>query len=149
MTHISRLAFIVIATFCMGATAIACFRKDTRVILIGQGTFKMAIPTSWRLELRSGFESETYTVSDHDEALFFIYRGNNPDLEEIGRDRRSRIMMLNSNHGTEFSKSERVTDLVLTPHCGPDKYVWISIRVFDSLKAKAITSAIASFDCSH
>jgi hypothetical protein len=149
MTHISRLAFIVIATFCTGATAIACFRNETRVILIGQGTFKMTIPASWRLELRSGFESETYTVSDRDESLFFIYRGNNPDVEEIGRDRQARVTMLNSNYGTEFSTGNRLTDVVLTPRCGPDKYVWIRIRLFDRQKSKAITRAIAAFDCAH
>lgn len=149
MTDISRLAFILVATGFMGATAIACLRKDTRVVSIGQGTFKMTIPTSWRVELQSGFESETYTLSDRNESLFFIYRGNSPDLEEIGRDRQPRLIMLNSNHGTEFSINARVTDVVLTPHCGPDRYVWIKIRVFDPVKTKKIASAIASFDCSR
>ncbi len=143
----SRWELILFMMLACTVGAAAGTEQTERVASIGRGTFSITIPESWKIELKSGWESENYVVSVGGTPLFFIFRGDNPDLAGIHRGKAARAIKLNSLSGTEFRLDGKVTDVLLTPPCGPDRYVWIRIVDTRSENRDAIANAIRTFDC--
>jgi hypothetical protein len=144
---VTRAESILVAfsSLCAGPPTVGI--EEKRDFTIGHNDFVLSIPDSWKVVLRSGFESENYLFSDGKQPLFVIYRGNNPDLRWIGLNRDHRPIQLNSNMGTEYRSAGVITDIVLTPHCGPDRYVWIRVLDKTLTSRKRILEAINTFDC--
>lgn len=143
-------AEMILAAFCsLGAITQNAGTEPKRAITIGDNDFVLSIPRAWNVVLRSGFESENYLFSDGKRSLFVIYRGDNPDLASIGLNKDHRPIRLNSNTGTEYRSAGIITDIVLKPHCGIDRYVWIYILDKAPSRAHVILDAIHTFDCGN
>ena len=79
------------------------------------------------------------------EALL-IYLGNNPDITSIARDS-SRRRSLNGNDAREYYSRGTLTDVVVTPRCGHDKYVWMKKLVKRSQFNTDVDAAMRSLRC--
>jgi hypothetical protein len=73
------------------------------------------------------FESEAYSVSARHVLLFTLYLGNNPDLHAIRTGKQRLSDRIHGNRADVYAVHGSVTDVVIRPACGPDKYVWMHI----------------------
>jgi hypothetical protein len=137
----------MVLTFMCCAWGMAAASQATREAIIGDKAFHITIPRHWAIQLQTGWEFETYVVSDHKTRLFFIYRGNNPALSAISKGKKARKINISSNRGTAYLSNGTVTDIVLTPHCGPDRYVWLGSITRSPRYISKVRRAISSFGC--
>ena len=92
--------------------------------LLGDGSLEIRFASPWTTKKNVSFESETYTISRDGEELFYIYLGNNPAIDSIKHDH-VKYGELNNNSVRRFFFHGFLTDIIVTPRCGHDKYVWL------------------------
>ena len=114
--------------------------------LLGDGSLELRLEQDWSLAKRVWFESEEYTVFDRGKSLFSIYLGNNPDLASIEHDL-LRDGQINGNAARRYYLEGLLTDVVVIPRCGHDKYVWLYRTSKTRNSYDQVNAAIASIRC--
>lgn len=113
---------------------------------LGDGSLEMRLERGWSVTKRVSFESEAYIVSERGESLFDVYLGNNPDLASILHDR-IRDGEINGNPARRYYVKGSLTDVIVMPRCGDDKYAWLT-RTSETREANSkINAAISSLRC--
>jgi hypothetical protein len=103
----------------------AAAAHSSRWQLLGDGSLQIRFAPVWTMAKDVHFESEWYTLSAGRKKLLLVYLGNNPDLNSISHDA-IRSHSLNGSGAREYYSHGVLTDIVVTPKCGHDKYVWMS-----------------------
>ena len=117
-------------------------------LLIGDGALEMRLPQAWSLRKNVSFESETYTATAGEPRipLFLIYLGNNPAFDSIQHDRVT-VGALHGNAARRYFSRDLVTDVVVMPKCGRDKYIWLKRISTRHESYAAIVSAFETMRC--
>jgi hypothetical protein len=113
---------------------------------LGDGTVQMRVLRNWTFRKSVAFESETYTASEQREPLFLVYLGNNPAFHSIRHDR-VRVGKLNGNAVRRYISKGVLTDVIITPRCGHDTYIWLTRATLHHEFDRAITAAFGTLRC--
>jgi len=114
---------------------------------LGPGSLRIILASDWRFEKRISFESERYVVSDSRGTLFVIYLGNNPDLVQIAAGKISHSTRSNVGEVHEYIRGGSVSDIVIQPRCGRDRFVWLSLYP-SAVRDSRVASSMKSLRCS-
>ncbi len=113
---------------------------------LGDGSLQIRFAPVWTIAKDVRFESEWYTVNEGRKKLLLVYLGNNPDLNSRAHDA-TRSRSLNGNSAREYYSHGVLTDIVVTPRCGHDKYVWMTKLVRQPQLDAGVDAAMRSLRC--
>ena len=145
--RISGSGLVLFYVVVLGVTCHAAAAHSSGWYALGDALLQIRFAPVWRVEKAVHFESEWYTVAAGREKLLLVYLGNNPDLASIAHDA-VRRRSLNGNDAREYYSRGTLTDVLVTPRCGHEKYVWMKKLVKQSRFNPDIDAAMRSLRCS-